>query len=112
MAGAREGVPGADRRDEAGAQVVVPQPPRPEDMDEEASRRILEDDSLATGDIVSTRQGLFEFRGRPTENGSPRILFGFAELRSISTNEVLTCADDSARRCTGTIASQGSNPCR
>ena len=71
MAGAREGVPGADRRDEAGAQVVVPQPPRPEDMDEEASRRILEDNSLATGDIVSTRQGLFEFRGAPDIERKP-----------------------------------------
>jgi hypothetical protein len=51
--------------------VVVPQPRRPEDMDEEASRRILEDDSLAPGDIVSTRQGLFEFRGSPDRERKP-----------------------------------------
>jgi hypothetical protein len=51
--------------------LVVPQPRRPEDMDEEASRRILEDDSLAPGDIVSTRQGLFEFRGSPDRERKP-----------------------------------------
>jgi len=51
--------------------VAAPQPRRPEDMDEEASRRVLEDDSLAPGDIVSTRQGLFEFRGSPDRERKP-----------------------------------------
>ena len=50
---------------------LAPQPRRPEDMDEEASRRILEDGSLAPGDIVSTRQGLFEFRGASDRERKP-----------------------------------------
>ena len=71
--------------------IVVPQPRCPEDVDDEASRRILEDDSLAPGDIgrhvkVSSNSG-----AHPTENAKRTILSGFADLRSISTTEVLTC---------------------
>ena len=41
----------------------VPPAPTPEEVAAEASRRALEDDSLLPGDIVSTSQGLFQFRG-------------------------------------------------
>jgi len=39
-------------------------PPPPEDPAVEASRRVLNDDSLQHGDIVATDKGLFVFRGR------------------------------------------------
>jgi hypothetical protein len=35
------------------------------DRDHAASERVLNDDSLQSGDIVSTDKGLFLFRGRP-----------------------------------------------
>lgn len=38
--------------------------PAPEDDAEEASRRVMEDDSLQAGDIVTTSKGLFRFKGR------------------------------------------------
>ena len=41
----------------------VPAAPTPEEVAAEASRRAFEDDSLLPGDIVSTSQGLFQFRG-------------------------------------------------
>ena len=41
----------------------VPPAPTPEEAAAEASRRALEDDGLLPGDIVSTSQGLFQFRG-------------------------------------------------
>jgi hypothetical protein len=42
---------------------LIPQPPTPEELAEEASRRILEDDSLRPGDVVSTNKGLFRYQG-------------------------------------------------
>ncbi|MFH0301559.1 hypothetical protein AAFX91_30950 [Bradyrhizobium sp. 31Argb] len=38
--------------------------PIPEDPDLIATERVLNDESLQTGDIVSTNKGLFVFRGR------------------------------------------------
>jgi hypothetical protein len=43
--------------------MVAPQP-TPEEIAEAASRQVL-DDTLLPGDIVSTRAGLFRFRGSP-----------------------------------------------
>jgi hypothetical protein len=43
--------------------MVAPQP-TPEEIAEAASRHVLED-TLLPGDIVSTRVGLFRFRGSP-----------------------------------------------
>ena len=42
---------------------LVPPPPTPEELAEAASKRILEDDSLKPGDVVSTNKGLFRYRG-------------------------------------------------
>lgn len=39
-------------------------PPPPPDPEIEATERVLNDDSLQRGDIVSTKKGLFVFRGR------------------------------------------------
>jgi hypothetical protein len=47
--------------------VVVRQPTVGE-IAELNSRRIREDDSLLPGDIISTDQGLFQFRGSPDGN--------------------------------------------
>ena len=44
---------------------LVPQPPTPEELAEEASRRVLEDDDLRPGDVVSTNRGLFRYQGVP-----------------------------------------------
>jgi hypothetical protein len=41
----------------------ISQPPTPEEVAEEASRRVLEDDSLRPGDVVSTNRGFFRFQG-------------------------------------------------
>ncbi|MFT4115663.1 hypothetical protein [Bradyrhizobium sp.] len=41
------------------------------DLAEEASKRILEDDSLLPGDIVSTSRGLFRFQGSPDRERRP-----------------------------------------
>jgi len=43
----------------------MPRPPTPEELAEEASRRVLEDDSLRPGDVVSTNRGFFRFQGPP-----------------------------------------------
>jgi hypothetical protein len=65
----RERVAEAKRRSR---QVVIEQrgravflPPTRDEEERQASDRILADDSLQTGDIVSTDKGLFVFRGRP-----------------------------------------------
>jgi hypothetical protein len=42
--------------------LVLP-PPTSEELAEEASRKVLEDDSLRPGDFVSTNRGLFQFHG-------------------------------------------------
>lgn len=43
----------------------IPQEPSQYEIAETASKRVLEDDSLQPGDIVSTTHGLFRFRGAP-----------------------------------------------
>jgi hypothetical protein len=47
------------------------QPPSANQLAEEASRRILEDDSLLPGDIVSTNRGLLRFQGSPERARKP-----------------------------------------
>jgi len=49
----------------------TPQPPTPEEVAEEASRRVLEDDSLRPGDVVSTNRGFFRFQGPPDREPRP-----------------------------------------
>ena len=41
------------------------------DLDQEASRRALEDDSLQRGDIVSTNRGMFRFEGNSNKEYKP-----------------------------------------
>lgn len=41
----------------------VPHAPSQDEIAEAASKRVLDDDSLQPGDIVSTTHGLFRFRG-------------------------------------------------
>jgi len=43
----------------------VPEVPSQADEERRASERVLTDDSLQPGDIVSTNRGLFIFRGQP-----------------------------------------------
>lgn len=57
------------RRERKGG--YVDQAPSPDDIAEEASRRVLEDDSLLPGDVVSTRRGLFRFQGAPDRERRP-----------------------------------------
>lgn len=45
-------------------------PPTQDDIAEAASKRVLEDD-LHPGDIVSTKAGLFRFRGSPDRERKP-----------------------------------------
>ena len=59
-------------------QSLVPQAPTPEEVAAEASRRVLEDDSLLRGDIVSTSRGLFQFRGAA---GGERTRNDFVRIR-------------------------------
>lgn len=50
------------------ARTFVPyQNPTLDELAEEASRRVLEDESLLPGDIVSTNRGLFKFQGNPNK---------------------------------------------
>jgi hypothetical protein len=51
--------------------------PIPEDPDLVATERVLNDESLQTGDIVSTNKGLFVFRGH---NDRPRRQEDFVPL--------------------------------
>ena len=46
---------------------LMPRHPTPEEIAEAASRQVLEDYTLAPGDIVSTNRGLFRFRGEPPD---------------------------------------------
>jgi len=55
----------------------VAPPPTQDELAEAASKRVLEDD-LLPGDIVSTRAGLFRFRGSP---GRERKFEDFERLR-------------------------------
>jgi hypothetical protein len=45
--------------------------PTPEELAEEASRRILSDESLLPGDIVATNRGLYRFQGSPDMEKRP-----------------------------------------
>lgn len=56
----------------------APQLPTPDEIAEEASKRILEDDSLRPGDIVSTNRGLFRFQG---SSGGERKPEDFVRIR-------------------------------
>jgi hypothetical protein len=56
---------------------IVSLPPTQDELAEAASRRVLEDD-LRPGDIVSTKAGLFRFRGSPDRE---RKLEDFERLR-------------------------------
>ena len=49
----------------------VPPPPTQEELAEEASRRVLEDDSLRSGDVVSTSRGLFRYQGASDRERKP-----------------------------------------
>jgi hypothetical protein len=49
---------------------MVPPPPTPDEIAEAASRQVL-DDTLLPGDIVSTKAGLFRFRGSPDRERKP-----------------------------------------
>ena len=49
----------------------APLPPTVEELAEQASRRVLEDDSLRPGDVVSTNRGLYRFQGSPDRERKP-----------------------------------------
>jgi hypothetical protein len=49
----------------------VAQPPTPDQISEEASKRVREDDSLRPGDVISTNRGLFRFQGSPDGERKP-----------------------------------------
>jgi len=49
----------------------VPPQPTAEELAEELSRRVLEDDSLRPGDVVSTNRGLFRYQGAPDRERKP-----------------------------------------
>jgi hypothetical protein len=50
---------------------LAPPPPSEEELAREALQRILEDESLRPGDIVSTDRGLLVFKGR--SSGEPSL---------------------------------------
>ena len=54
-----------------GDQVMEHHDPRAEELAEQTSRSIREDDSLMPGDVVSTDQGLFRFQGSPLKEQQP-----------------------------------------
>ena len=49
----------------------IPLPPTPDEIAAEASKQVLEDESLRRGDIVSTNRGLFRFVGSPDKERTP-----------------------------------------
>ena len=51
--------------------VFVIQHPTMEEIADRNSKRILEDDSLMPGDIISTNRGMFQFRGTPDGTKRP-----------------------------------------
>ena len=55
----------------------IPPPPTQDEIAEAASQRVLED-HLLPGDMVSTRSGLFRFRGSPNRERKPE---DFEQLR-------------------------------
>ena len=52
-------------------QYVAPPPPTVDEIAEQASKRVLGDDSLRSGDVVSTNRGLFRFQGAPDRAPTP-----------------------------------------
>ena len=56
----------------------VPEVPSQADEERRASERVLMDDSLQQGDIVSTDRGLFLFRGQPDRERRSADLFPLA----------------------------------
>ena len=56
-------------------------PPTTEELAEEASKRVLEDDRLRPGDVVSTNRGLFRFQGPPDRERRPGALFADKNIR-------------------------------
>ena len=67
----------ADLMRREGRSFVAPAPTSDE-VAAEASKRVLEDDSLLPGDIVSTNHGLFQFRGAV---GGERTRDDFVRIR-------------------------------
>ena len=51
-------------------QTFAPHTPTPDELAEQASRSIREDDSLMPGDVASTDQGLFRFQGPPLKGAA------------------------------------------
>jgi hypothetical protein len=49
----------------------VPLLPTVDEIAQAASKRILDDDSLQPGDIISTNRGLFRFQGTPDRERKP-----------------------------------------
>jgi hypothetical protein len=49
----------------------VAQQPTMEEIAERNSRRVLEDESLLPGDIISTNRGLYQFQGSPDGDRKP-----------------------------------------
>ena len=56
----------------------IPQEPSQDEIAEAATKRVLQDDTLKPGDIVSTTHGLFQFRGTADKQPTPR---DFVRLR-------------------------------
>ena len=50
---------------------LIQQAPTAEELAEDVSRRVLEDDSLRPGDVVSTNRGLFRFQGAADRERNP-----------------------------------------
>jgi len=57
----------AEQQRREGVSLVAPQASETE-IEDEMSRRAIEDESLQPGDIVSTNRGFFKFKGGPPEN--------------------------------------------
>jgi hypothetical protein len=51
--------------------ILIPILPTTEELAEAASKRVLEDDALRPGDVVSTNRGLFRFQGQPDRERRP-----------------------------------------
>src|SRR5262252_14723 len=50
---------------------LAPQQPTVEEIAQQNSRQVLEDDSLLPGDTISTNRGLFQFQGSPDGSRKP-----------------------------------------